>query len=60
MLIARCSIGVQSTTDPKLLAFAIMGAMNWISRWYDPKGEAGSDEIARVFADYLVGGLTAR
>jgi len=46
--------------DPKLLAFAIMGAMNWISRWYDPKGEAGSDEIARVFADYLVGGLTAR
>jgi len=36
-----------------------MGAMNWISRWYDPKGDAGSDEIARTFADDLVGGLAA-
>jgi len=52
--------GIFAPGDPKLLAFAIMGAMNWISRWYDPKGEAGSDEIARTFADYLVGGLTTR
>lgn len=44
--------------DPKLLAFAIMGAMNWISRWYDPRGQAGSDDIARTFADYLVRGLS--
>jgi len=52
--------GLFAPGDPKLLAFAIMGAMNWISRWYDPKGEAASDEIARVFATYLVSGLTAR
>lgn len=45
--------------DPKLYAFAILGAANWITRWYDPKGAAGSDEIARAFADYLVGGLEA-
>ncbi len=43
--------------DPKLLAFAIMGALNWISRWYDPRGEAHSDDIAASFADYLVAGL---
>jgi len=50
--------GLFAPGDPKLLAFAIMGAMNWISRWYDPKGEAGSDQIAATFADYLVRGLT--
>lgn len=51
--------GIFEPGDPKLLAFAIMGAMNWISRWYDPKGEARSDEIAAAYADYLVAGLTA-
>ena len=52
--------GLFAPGDPKLLAFAIMGAMNWISRWYDPKGAAGSEEIARTFADYLVRGLARR
>ena len=52
--------GLFAPGDPKLLAFALMGALNWISRWYDPKGNASSDEIAAVFADYLVGGLAVR
>jgi len=49
--------GLFAPGDPKLLAFAVMGAINWISRWYDPKGDAGSEEIAKTFANYLVGGL---
>jgi len=52
--------GVFAGGDAKLLAFAVMGAVNWVSRWYHPAGAARSDEIARVFADYLVAGLTAR
>ena len=52
--------GVFAGGDAKLLAFALMGAINWVSRWYNPAGAAGSDEIARIFADYLVAGLTAR
>lgn len=43
--------------DPKLLSFAILGAVNWIPRWYQPKGPASSQEIADRFADYLIGGL---
>lgn len=43
--------------DPKLLTFAILGAINWISYWFDPAGEANSVEIAQEFADYLVAGL---
>ena len=49
--------GVFAPGNPKLLTFAIMGAINWIPRWFDPAGMAKSDEIAQVFADYLVTGL---
>lgn len=49
--------GVFARADPKLLAFAILGAVNWISRWFDPKGPATSQEIGMAFADYLVAGL---
>jgi TetR/AcrR family transcriptional regulator len=43
--------------DPKLLTFAILGAVNWITRWFDPKGPARSEEIAQAFAEYLLAGL---
>ena len=46
--------------DPKLLTFAILGAMNWITRWYDPQGPSSSWEIAESFADYLLAGLARR
>ena len=43
--------------DAKLLSFAILGAVNWIPRWYNPSGPATSSEIADRFADYLLAGL---
>ena len=49
--------GVFADGDPKLLTFAILGAVNWIPRWFDPTGPASSEEIGRVFADYVVAGL---
>ena len=49
--------GTFAKGDPKLLTFAILGAANWITRWYDPAGTAGSDEISETFADYLLAGL---
>ncbi len=45
------------TIDPKLAALAILGAVNWSVRWYDPKGSRSPDEIADAFADTLVRGL---
>jgi AcrR family transcriptional regulator len=44
--------------DPKMIEFAIMGAVNWITKWFDPEGPMTSEEIGRAFADYLVGGLS--
>ncbi len=49
--------GAFAPDDPKLLTFAILGAVNWIPRWFDPGGPASSEVIGRVFADYLVAGL---
>jgi AcrR family transcriptional regulator len=49
--------GVFAQADAKLLSFAILGAVNWIPRWYSPEGPASSQEIADRFADYLIAGL---
>ena len=46
--------------DPKMIEFAMMGAVNWISKWFDPNGAQTSDQIGDAFADYLVGGLLKR
>lgn len=51
------STGMFSVGDPKLLAFALFGAVNWIPRWYSPRGPATSQDIADRFADYLIAGL---
>jgi AcrR family transcriptional regulator len=49
--------GTFAANDPKLLAFALFGAVNWIPRWFDPHGSATSQEIGERFADYLIAGL---
>jgi len=46
--------------DPKLAVFAILGAINWIARWYRPEGAVHAPELGAQFADYLVGGLMCR
>jgi TetR/AcrR family transcriptional regulator, cholesterol catabolism regulator len=49
--------GAFAQADAKLLSFAILGAVNWIPRWYSPDGPASSQQIADRFADYLIAGL---
>ena len=46
-----------AAADPKLVAFAIMGAVNWIPKWFDPQGPATSEKVGETFADYLIAGL---
>jgi AcrR family transcriptional regulator len=53
------STGTFAQGDPKLLAFALFGAVNWIPRWFKPQGASTSQEIADRFADYLISGLRA-
>jgi len=43
--------------DPGLVAKAILGALNWTTRWYRPEGPRTAEAIGRTFADFLVRGL---
>jgi AcrR family transcriptional regulator len=43
--------------DPKIAAFAVIGAANWTSRWYSPNGPKSPAEIAEVIADFAMQGL---
>jgi len=49
--------GIFQPRDAKLTGFAILGAVNWIPRWFHPAGPSSSDHIATVFADFLIAGL---
>ena len=52
-------IGAFAPGNPKLLAFALFGAVNWIPRWFNPEGTATSQNIADLFADFFIAGLRA-
>lgn len=52
--------GVFTPGDTKLRSFVILGALNWIPRWYNPDGPASSEEIAERFAEFLLAGLRPR
>ncbi|HEV3197588.1 MAG TPA: TetR/AcrR family transcriptional regulator [Bryobacteraceae bacterium] len=46
--------------DPKIAAFSIAGALNWICMWYEPDGPLSAEEIATQFARTLTRGLVHR
>lgn len=43
--------------DAKVSAFAILGAINWIARWYRPEGTLHAEELGEQFATHLLDGL---
>jgi AcrR family transcriptional regulator len=46
--------------DPKIAAFSIAGALNWICKWYEAEGPLSAEEIASQFARTLTQGLVNR
>jgi len=46
--------------DPALATRAVLGALNWSVRWFNPAGPLTATEIAEGFAEYLVRGLLAK
>ncbi len=49
--------GSVGTCNPKLVAFAVSGAINWVGTWYRPEGDLSPAEIAGEFTRILTGGL---
>ncbi|MBI2206256.1 MAG: TetR/AcrR family transcriptional regulator [Candidatus Rokubacteria bacterium] len=50
--------GIFVPCDSKLVVFAILGALNWIPRWYDAAGPRAATDIATSFAEFFVRGLS--
>ena len=50
---------IRTDVDARLACMAILGAGNWVHRWYRPTDEATPEEIGRQFAEVLLSGLTA-
>jgi len=52
--------GSITVEDPKLVAFAMAGALNWIAHWYRPGESHSSEAVADAFVKLLEQGLTPR
>lgn len=50
--------GAFRSVNPKIAVFAILGAINWIARWYSPDGTIHTQQLGSEFADHLVGGIS--
>lgn len=46
--------------DPKIAEFFLMGALNWLPRWYSPEGSMSSADLATLFIRMMFDGLRAR
>lgn len=47
-------------TEPLITAMALIGALNWMTRWYVRGGELSAEEIAERIANNFLAGLLVR
>lgn len=49
-----------SAIVPRISAMALIGALNWMTRWYEPDGELSAEEIADRIASMFLAGVLVR
>ncbi len=49
-----------SASEPKIIAYAILGSLNWTHRWFNPEGRLTADQVAETFAELFLRGLAPR
>jgi len=59
LVVAGMRAGEFVECDAALATRAMLGALNWSVRWFNPGGELTAGEIAGGLADYLLRGLVA-
>jgi AcrR family transcriptional regulator len=59
ILVRGMADGTFVRTDPKLASLAILGSINWISRWFRPEGPLQAREVGEAFARFFLRGLSA-
>jgi AcrR family transcriptional regulator len=45
---------------PRLVVFGLLGMLNWLYKWYNPRGCWGAEEISTAFLSLIEGGLLRR
>ena len=40
--------------DPRLMTMTLLGALNWLTRWWDPAGEIGPEKVAEQISDTVL------
>ncbi len=53
-------LGVAPAGDAKVLAFNILGVINWKLRWYKPASRLGEEEVSRQMVDFILWGVMGR
>ncbi|WP_321393746.1 TetR/AcrR family transcriptional regulator [Emcibacter sp.] len=51
------SHGVIKTKHPKILAFNMLGTINWYLRWFDPRGGLSKEEIHDEIIEFVMHGM---
>ncbi|HEY7041349.1 MAG TPA: TetR/AcrR family transcriptional regulator [Methylomirabilota bacterium] len=52
--------GVFRELSPRLVVFAVLGMVNWVHKWYNPRGRWGAEEVSAAFLSLIEGGLLRR
>lgn len=59
ILEAGIANGELRSMDVAVMGRMILGAVNWMARWYDPKGKLTAPQIALDFCEMVLGGILA-
>lgn len=46
-----------SAPDKKFAVLTILSALNWVTEWYNPKGDKSPDQIAESLCNFILTGL---
>jgi AcrR family transcriptional regulator len=49
--------GAFRQVPPRLVVFGLLGMLNWVYKWYNPRGPWGAEEISAAFLAIVEGGL---
>jgi AcrR family transcriptional regulator len=52
--------GVFRDVPPRLVVFGLLGMVNWVYKWYNPRGRWGAEEISSAFLAMVEDGLLRR
>jgi hypothetical protein len=51
--------GVFRVDDPVVLAYAVLGIVNWMVQWYDPRGRLSLEEVTTILQRCALGAIVA-